>query len=991
MGHVTGKTTLTPSMLLCVILTALPLSADVQIVNQGRPTAVILVGDNAGPVAYEAAEEIARVIEKASGARLRIYPENEFVAKDKGYPRNSATQILVGRTEAGKKLGVDVTELPPEGFLIRTVGKHLIIAGNDSVHSDWGWRAHREPKHLRGTWYAACAFLEHYLGVRWLWPGSLGEVIPENKDISIGTIDRTEAPKLVTRVMRLGPFYGADYHNSASRLGLSLNQQFGMAEEAIAWMDHHRLGSSISVHGTEFGSGYTEGWLDPAEHPEWFAMQGNGKRLLKASYSWGGRVRLCLSNPGLIDEVVKRIVAYLDAHPNINGYGFAPSDLYGSHCVCEECKKWGPGVSDTYARHVKAVADKVAQVRPGKYVYAFAYDKYAPAPTSDVVLPDNVMWQYVGTGTDTPAYGYFHEEKRQESIRDWDGWAKITKQMAWRPNQLAFYAGAPRVYVNRLGEDFRHYYQNKMVGIEFDSLLPNWAVDSLNAYVTAGLAWDPELDVREIVDDYCRQGFNAAAPAVKEYFNELERITDRIAAEGIKWKDGHETPGHYTLENLRKLRDILKRASTLAANDEQVLARIDFLAQGLDLADIEVPIGIAVLQAKRRRPSPEDIERYRKLLDKRATFLKEHRSSMAFNAVRLSDFHKKLEEELFVTIKPGAFDDLPNAYNEILTLPEKWKFKTDPAIVGEKERWFAGEYDDSTWKDIRVGEFWEEQGYENYDGTAWYRLNVVLPKELAGQTVQLCFGAADETAKAYIYGQLAGEHDIGGEGWDKRFFIDITKHVKPGKQDLIAVRVIDTLMAGGLWRPIKVVVPKETLHPVADVWLRRSFDIAYGKGLSLAIGAKDYFRSAIVWQLPENIKISKARVVLPLRYHKGTGSYAVYPLREAFYEIKATWKAPFGAEPWKDGRGAGAAMKGEPVARVKHGPYEGDPKGTPETFEFDITELAREWASGQDNFGILIVQDPLDENASASPYSREVEDAALRPRLELKLISAKVK
>ena len=155
-----------------------------------------------------------------------------------------------------------------------------------------------------------------------------------------------------------------------------------------------------------------------------------------------------------------------------------------------------------------------------------------------------------------------------------------------------------------------------------------------------------------------------------------------------------------------------------------------------------------------------------------------------------------------------ATDELPDTYERIMQLPEQWKFKQDRMVIGDKERWFAVDHDDSGWQSIRVGEFWDKQGYPDYDGAAWYRLNVKLPAALSGKKTELWFRAADESAKVYINGDLAGEYDIGPQGWDKPFAIDITKQVRPGRQNLIAVRVIDTDRAGGLWKPVSVVTPK---------------------------------------------------------------------------------------------------------------------------------------------------------------------------------------
>ena len=960
---------------------ALTALADVPIVRNGRPAAVILVADDATPVAHEAANELVRVVEKATGARLSVCPEGEFITKDRNYPAEAAAKILVGGTKTGRELGVDLSRLPPEGYVIRTLGKYLILAGRDGTHEDWLWRGHRRPVRLRGSWYAACAFLEDVLGVRWLWPGDSGEIAPQTEDVTVAEIDRTEAPALAARALRANFAYGSTWRTAALALGLSVQEQFAMMEELIRWADHQRLGSSLSITHTEF----TNRWLDQfAEaHPDWFALQPSGKRLL--TFGGGYRVRMCLSNPGVIDEVVRRAVVYLDKHPDTDGFGIAPSDVYGSYCVCEPCRRWGPTTSDLIAWHAEAVAKRVATLRPGRFVHALAYHKYNDAPKSNVRLGDNVVLSYVGVDY----FGYLCDRAHERSVAEWDGWAKVASRIVWRPNNFCQFAGVPRVYIRKLGQDFRRFHAGGMVGVDFDRLAPNFALDGLNYYVTARLTWDPEADVEKIVDDYCRRGFGTAASAVKEYFMALQNITDRIASEREGDRYVRDIPARYRTEDMSSLRSILSRANGLAGDDEDVLGRVAFLAEGLDFAEPQVELHRAVEKAEKQKPSQSEVGKLRRLLDRREALCRERCSSWAVNVADLSRSQTWLAEQLFAQPKPGTFDDLPNAHEEVLTLPAQAKFRIDPDFVGEKEQWYALDHDDSGWADIRIGEFWEKQGYPDYDSAAWYRLEADLPTSLAGKIVQLCFGAADENAKVYVNGKLSGEFDIGPEGWDKRFFIDVTAQAVPGHVNTIAVRVIDSVGAGGIWKPIKVVTPKTVLVPTRDAWLRANFaDTAYGRDPSLALGAKDYFRSVLGWQLPEKVAIRSARIVLPLRYQKGKGSYALYPVLQDWYEPRTTWQAPFGVEPWNGAPGAGAGITGEPSGRAEHPPIEeedAEKTNPPPALVFDVTTLAREWIEGAPNHGVVVVQDPPDDSATCAPHSREAADPRLRPRLEFDL------
>ena len=101
------------------------------------------------------------------------------------------------------------------------------------------------------------------------------------------------------------------------------------------------------------------------------------------------------------------------------------------------------------------------------------------------------------------------------------------------------------------------------------------------------------------------------------------------------------------------------------------------------------------------------------------------------------------------------------------------------------------------------------QGYPAYSGPAWYRVRFRIPSSAAGRKLLLYFGAADESAWVWVNGQYAGEHDVGPEGWNKRFAIDITKLTQPGQDNLIAVRVLDRQMAGGLWKSVTLLSPKK--------------------------------------------------------------------------------------------------------------------------------------------------------------------------------------
>ena len=94
----------------------------------------------------------------------------------------------------------------------------------------------------------------------------------------------------------------------------------------------------------------------------------------------------------------------------------------------------------------------------------------------------------------------------------------------------------------------------------------------------------------------------------------------------------------------------------------------------------------------------------------------------------------------------------PNKPNNGITLPNVWKFTT-----GDNADYAKPDFNDEAWKTIRVDTFWERQGYDKYDGIAWYRVHVVLPSSLKEknqllQAVQLLVGRIDDADETYFNG-----------------------------------------------------------------------------------------------------------------------------------------------------------------------------------------------------------------------------------------------
>ncbi len=159
--------------------------------------------------------------------------------------------------------------------------------------------------------------------------------------------------------------------------------------------------------------------------------------------------------------------------------------------------------------------------------------------------------------------------------------------------------------------------------------------------------------------------------------------------------------------------------------------------------------------------------------------------------------------------KPEWKDSQLNVVQTIPLALDGWRFQTDAGQIGHTQNWFAPSFRDSSWRSISIGKTWEEETGEAYDGAAWYRTTFTLPEKPVQSGTDLIFDSVDESAWVWINGKFVGQHDIGLDGWNQRFGMDVSSFLKWGGENQITVRVLDQKFAGGIYKPVYFEVLKK--------------------------------------------------------------------------------------------------------------------------------------------------------------------------------------
>ncbi|PLX01727.1 MAG: glycoside hydrolase [Marinilabiliales bacterium] len=135
---------------------------------------------------------------------------------------------------------------------------------------------------------------------------------------------------------------------------------------------------------------------------------------------------------------------------------------------------------------------------------------------------------------------------------------------------------------------------------------------------------------------------------------------------------------------------------------------------------------------------------------------------------------------------------------EVVGLEGTWKFS-----VGDDLKWANYDYNDAEWDYVHVPKSWESNGFDDYNGYAWYRKKFQITYSVNNRSLFIVLGKIDDVDEVYFNGHLIGATGIFPPlvrtAYDVRRKYHIPEDIiNYNGTNVVAVRVYDEYAGGGI-------------------------------------------------------------------------------------------------------------------------------------------------------------------------------------------------
>jgi hypothetical protein len=319
-----------------------------------------------------------------------------------------------------------------------------------------------------------------------------------------------------------------------------------------------------------------------------------------------------------------------------------------------------------------------------------------------------------------------------------------------------------------------------------------WSILGPHNYLMARLGWDITLDWRAVLEEYCGKAFGKGGPFMARYYQALIDAQENAGSEAGGYGSAHLI---FTDAFLAQAQALLDQAAAAADTPRDRKMVADF-SQPLQAARHYMALRTA-LNACDFQQAHEHFQ----------AMVKHWDAQHASNPDLVSRYGRRYLDWLFKPVIELGLKHSSGEYRIVERLPDELPMALDPTHAGAELGLASPATPDQHWLRVRTfSSSFAEQGLLFYgSGGVWYRHRFTAPAagDLgAGQGLGLFVGSVEDEVRVFLNGRYIGK----GVGFIAPFVFDLSEHLKPGQENLLALQVIrnsylNELGRGGILYP----------------------------------------------------------------------------------------------------------------------------------------------------------------------------------------------
>jgi hypothetical protein len=572
-----------------------------------------------------AAAEFARLFKAFTGKELLLDSTNS----------PSGKSILIGAAAAAAAgQPANPETMGEEGFAIDVASDKIAIYGGRP----------------RGTLYGVYEFFEKYCRVRYLTHDhTFFPSAGKEPDFQIKGCSYRYNPPFAFR----WSYYGETNLHPAFAAQLHTNT-VGGPEEFGGITGYRLVGHNVAylVPPAVYGK----------EHPEYYALV-NGRRVLEMQ---GGGPQLCMTNPDVLEIVVKATLDAIEKNPEIKNFNVAQMDNSG-YCTCEACaaidarEESHAGATLAF---VNAVAERVAKTHPEVLIGTYAY-QYTRKPPKTIQARDNVLIQLCSIECcDFHAINDPSCSLNQEFCQDMNGWKeKASNIFIWHYNTNFRGYLLPFPNLRSIGKSVDYFANNNGRGVFMQAAGNGFSTElsDLRNYVMSRCLWKPGRDSWQEALEFCHLHYAESAQPIIDYLTFYHDLVDKKGKHPTCFSS--EASLGIDAETVARMEGYFDQALALAQSD-QVRSRVEKAAlcayrARLSVASMDLTYANGVC-----KPSLEGVDET--VLEHYAALCAKHKVSMDNENIDIDTYLNNMRK-LFAGVPAVC---LENDFWRVLVLPE---------------------------------------------------------------------------------------------------------------------------------------------------------------------------------------------------------------------------------------------------------------------------------------------------------------------------------